>query len=388
MADTYGLIIVGNSGVGKSFLANIILGKQYFKHDFSARSVTHRTESITCILGGKQFRIYNIPGLIEGDEERIAQNRREITRAFEEQKKHSLIVIYVFGHQNGRIRNEDVVTFRAIHNAYTFSPDSLITIVNGLPVDRPNTYNEETQATLIDLLGMRPDHICFIDRLKLGGTHQEDVRTYLIDTILNVRPRIHIKTNEINLMTDDVFQLQSDLDKLQIEMNTERYKHKDVIASMEQEYEAAQRLLVLRRLFCQGKANLRRLVSFGEQQEHLIGIIRRWESEETTYASNPSSDNYILAKTSKIDAEEELTKTFSVQHQINVALNVCRKDIEQICFEIEQIYNGRFDRQYEPVREYYILLDNLRFDSTVIDVQHNFINDLYEFTCLRYGNVE
>ncbi|CAF3199107.1 unnamed protein product [Rotaria sp. Silwood2] len=388
MADTYGLIIVGNSGVGKSFLANIILGKQYFKHDFSARSVTHRTESITCILGDKHYRIYNIPGLIEGDEERISLNRHEISRAFEEQKEHSLVVIYVFGHQNGRIRNEDVVTFQAIHNAYTFNPDSLITIVNALPSDRPNTYNENTQATLIDLLGMKPGHICFIDRLKLGSIQEERTRTYLIDTILNVHPRIHIKNNDISLMADNVLKLQADLDMMQIKLYTEQYEHEDVIASMGREIESAQRVSTLQRLFVQAKANLRRLVSFREQQEHLMSVIGQWEAEEIRYVSDPTSDLYILARISKLDAQEQLTKNFTTQHHINVSLTICRKDIEQICFELEQIYDGRFDRECEPIREYYILLDNLRFDSTVIDVKHDFINDLYAFTCLRFGNIE
>ncbi|CAF4128236.1 unnamed protein product, partial [Rotaria sordida] len=90
----------------------------------------------------------------------------------------------------------------------------------------------------------------------------------------------------------------------------------------------------------------------------------------------------------KQDAQEQLTKNFATQRQINVALNVCQKDIEQICFELEQIYDGRFDRGYEPIREYYVLLDNLRFDPTVIDVQHDFINNLCAFTCRRYGNID
>ena len=237
------LIIVGNSGVGKSFLGNIILGRQYFKHNFSARSVTHQTESITCQLGDKYYRIYNIPGLIEGDEERIALNRREVSRAFEEQTGHSLVVIYVFGHQNGRIRNEDVVTFRAIHNAYTFSSDSLITVINGLPPDRPSTYDKETQATLIGLLGMQPGHVCFINRLKFDGTQEADVRTYLIDTILNARPEIHTRTNDINLMVDDVRGLEAELYKLHTEVESERHEHEAVIANMEREYETTQRLL-------------------------------------------------------------------------------------------------------------------------------------------------
>ncbi|CAF3728753.1 unnamed protein product [Rotaria sordida] len=388
MLDMYGLIIIGNSGVGKSFLANIILGKHHFKHDFSARSVTHRTESTTCILGDKHYRIYNIPGLIEGDEERIALNRREISRAFEEQKEHPLVVIYVFGHQNGRIRNEDIVTFQAIHKAYTLSPDSLIIIVNGLPPDRPNTYNKKTRAALIDLLGMKLDQICYIDHLNSVDIHREDVRKYLIDTILNVHPRIHIKTNNINLMSDDIFELKDDLDILKIQIDNERYEHEDVIESMEREYEAVQRLSVLRRLFCQGKADLYRLKSFREQERHLISVIGQWEAEEIAYADDHSSDHYILAVTNKQDAQEQLTKNFATQRQINVALNVCQKDIEQICFELEQIYDGRFDRGYESIREYYVLLDNLRFDPTVIDVQHDFISNLCAFTCRRYGNID
>ena len=119
----------------------------------------------------------------------------------------------------------------------------------------------------------------------------------------------------------------------------------------------------------------------------MTNTIRQWESEGVRYAHDPTSDLYVLARTNKLDAQEQLTKNFSIQHQINVALNVCRKDIEQICFEFEQIY-GTFDREYEPVHDYYILFDDLRFDSTVIDVPHDFINDLYVFTCLRYGNVE
>ncbi|CAF1449537.1 unnamed protein product [Adineta ricciae] len=381
-ADIYGLVIIGNSGVGKSFLGNIILGKQYFKHDFAARSVTHQTESITCQLGDKYYRIYNIPGLIEGDEERIALNRREVSRAFEEQKEHSLVVIYVFGHQNGRIRNEDIVTFRAIYNAYTFNPDSLIIIVNGLPPDRPSTYDTDTQATLIGLLGIQPGRICFIDRLKLGGPQQIDVRTYLIDIILNVRPQVHTKTNDINLMIDTVPQLEAELNNLRIEMENERHEHEGVIANMEREYEVTQRLLVLRRLFCQAKANLRRLESFREQQEYLIHMLGQWEAEEIAYADEPSSDHYIVAGTNKQDAEEQLAKNLATEDQIDVALNVGRRDIEQICYELGQIYGGKLDR------EYYILFDNMRFDSTIIDVKHSFLNDLYEFTCCRFGGIE
>ncbi len=66
--NQFGLIILGNSGVGKSFLANILLEKEVFKHEFSARSVTHRTEFQEIEIGNHRYAIFNIPGLIEADQ--------------------------------------------------------------------------------------------------------------------------------------------------------------------------------------------------------------------------------------------------------------------------------------------------------------------------------
>jgi DNA replication protein DnaC len=66
--NQYGLIILGNSGVGKSFLANVLLDKDVFKHDFSARSVTHRTEFQEITIGNHCYAVFNVPGLIEADQ--------------------------------------------------------------------------------------------------------------------------------------------------------------------------------------------------------------------------------------------------------------------------------------------------------------------------------
>ncbi len=52
------------------------------------------------------------------------------------------------------------------------------------------------------------------------------------------------------------------------------------------------------------------------------------------------------------------------------------------------MYDGHFSRQYESVREYYILLDDLRFDSSINSIKHSFIEDLDAFTNCRYGNIE
>ena len=73
----YGLIILGNSGVGKSFLANVLLKEDAFTHQFSARSVTHRTEFREVTFNNHRFAIFNIPGLIEGDQ--VSSFQREVS---------------------------------------------------------------------------------------------------------------------------------------------------------------------------------------------------------------------------------------------------------------------------------------------------------------------
>ena len=132
--------------------------------------------------------------------------------------------------------------------------------------------------------------------------------------------------------------------------------------------------LELRRLFFQVKTDLRRLVTLNEHKESLLFIIQCWKSQQEI-----DSGEY---------AEDELSKALSTQRYTEAALDVHRRDIEQICYELEQMYDGDFNHQYEPVREYYILLDDLRFDSSINNTKNSFIEDLCDFTNRRYGNIE
>ena len=124
--DKYGLIILGNAGVGNSFLGNILLGREAFAHEFSAGSVTHTTEYHEIEIGDFTLAIFNIPGLIEADQNRIDLNKKEIDKAF--LSRPNSIVLYVFGNQRGRLRDEDIIAFNAINAAYLFREESLVLV--------------------------------------------------------------------------------------------------------------------------------------------------------------------------------------------------------------------------------------------------------------------
>jgi GTPase SAR1 family protein len=169
-----GLIILGNSGVGKSFLANIIIGNDTFRHQFKATSVTHRTESVEVTIGSHTFTIFNIPGLIEAEQERIDLNKQEIDKAFT--KRPNSIIMFVFGPKNGRIRDRDVMTFNAINAAYSFQPESLVLVVNGVPKTRPNDYEETTLTLLQNLLkgvNVNNGNLCFTDFINVDDANEK-----------------------------------------------------------------------------------------------------------------------------------------------------------------------------------------------------------------------
>jgi hypothetical protein len=174
ISGQYGLIILGNSGVGKSFIANILLGREGFEHKYSSSSVTHCTEFHELDLDKLTLAVFNIPGLIEAEQEHIDLNKREIDKAFTE--RPDSIVMYVFGQQNGRIRDGDVVAFQAINKAYLFRPESLVLVVNGLSKKRPSDYEGRTIVLLQQLLkdvDVNDRNFCFLEEIDANNMEEK-----------------------------------------------------------------------------------------------------------------------------------------------------------------------------------------------------------------------
>ena len=170
-----GLILLGNAGVGKSFLANILAGRDSFIHAISSKSVTHEAECIEIEMGSSSLTIFNIPGLMEAEHEHIDSNIAEIDKAFQE--RPNSMIIFVFGHEHGRIRDEDVTAFHAINAAYSFRSESLAIVVNTLPKNRPSDYEETTVPHLRKLLvntNINSSNIFFADAINPDSIEEKE----------------------------------------------------------------------------------------------------------------------------------------------------------------------------------------------------------------------
>jgi hypothetical protein len=189
--------------VGKSFLANILLGQEAFVHKAAPQAVTTETEFQEIKMGIETFSIFNIPGLIEADQKRIEMNKIEIDKAFRE--RPTSLILYVFGAQGGRIRDEDVVAFNALNKAYPFKLESLMIVVNGVPKDRPKNYEGEVTVLLEKLIKVPCKTLCVLDTInKSNPDERQKLKNKLLQVIVERRPQFHKKEQEIELQCEEV----------------------------------------------------------------------------------------------------------------------------------------------------------------------------------------
>ncbi|CAF1467052.1 unnamed protein product [Adineta steineri] len=219
---TVGLILLGNTGVGKSFLANILLGENTFEHRFSTDSVTNTTEFKSFRASGRRYVVFDVPGLIECDEAAIERNKIQIQQAFEQ--RPNCIVAPVFSNGiSGRLRNEDLVAFNALNNVYHFRPESLLFIINDLPTNYSSCYEEEAAVRLNHLLEMKSLKICFISRIDINSYwKRKQLRMKLLNDFDNRKPSTHRKTGEIVLPLNKIKQLEEEMRKKQDDFEAKR----------------------------------------------------------------------------------------------------------------------------------------------------------------------
>jgi methyl-accepting chemotaxis protein len=230
---------LGNSGVGKSFLANICLQNEKFEHLCKPTAVTTKTEYEELNWDGKSYLIFNIPGLVEAQQEQIDRNKQEINKAF--QDCPNSIVIYVFGTQQGRIRSEDIVAFNALNDAYPFGSKSLVLVVNGIPKDHDQNYEGETKVLLRPMLKMEDacKTMCFLD--TVDKTQPEEITKLsqkFFQAILNAFPKVHEKKQDIQLDVDKIKDLKDEIGQLQTTFNQEREQMLETFRCEQQQHEA------------------------------------------------------------------------------------------------------------------------------------------------------
>lgn len=232
-----GVIFLGNTGAGKSFLANQCFATEKFEHKCKPTAVTTTTECEEVSYNGSTYLIFNIPGLIENNQTQIDRNKREIDKAFD--LCPNSIVIFIFGTQNGRIRNEDVIAFNALNDAYPFDSNSLLIVGNSIPNDRDEYYEGETILLLQKLLQMEDacKHMCFLETINKENQQEiQKLRENLFQRIDDIKPKAHIKEHDIQLNSNDIKVLIDQISQMQREFHSQKEELLQKIRETQQKY--------------------------------------------------------------------------------------------------------------------------------------------------------
>ncbi|UJR07402.1 hypothetical protein I4U23_011688 [Adineta vaga] len=329
-SNKYGLIILGNSGVGKSFLANILLGHEVFAHEVKSSSVTHHTDFMEINIGNVSFAIFDIPGLLEADQSRVDLNKKEIEKAFIQ--RSNSIIIYVFGNQNGRIRDEDVVAFKAINTAYSFQSRALVIVVNGLPRKRAYDYEGTTLVLLQQLLrntDVNNTNVCFLDIIDPdNSTNKQRIKEQLLQVIVNFTPAEHRKRQEIETMSD---RLQSEIKRTreqQAQFEIERKKYMKEIeynqellnkAIREQRSEAESHKKALRRQEEMFERQCQRFEKELERDKNQLEVLRKEMNEAQMYYKQLQNDDKTTSTALK-QAQDEYNELKKQVTQLNTKI--------------------------------------------------------------------
>ncbi len=187
-------------------------------------------------MGNETYAIFNVPGLIEADQKHIEMNKVEIDKAFRE--RPTSLILYVFGSQGGRIRDEDVVAFNALNKAYPFDLKSLVLIVNGLPKDRPKNYEGEVIVLLEELIKVPCRTLCVLDTInKNNQDEKQKLKNKLLQVIVERTPHIHEKKQEIELQSKDVRKAKEQIKALQAAFQENKQMYEEKIKEQQTAYD-------------------------------------------------------------------------------------------------------------------------------------------------------
>lgn len=235
---TYGIIILGNAGSGKSFLCNMIIGSERFEADFRPVAVTQETEHHRITTKQCDYLVYNIPGLVEVNQSQIDRNKKEIMKAFVECP--TSVVIFVWTQIGGRVQNDDVIAFKALNDAYKFKLESLLFVVNNVPVSRPATYEGLFIATLKSSLpSVQISNIdtIFIDSIHMGDKNQTLIaHDKLIKHIVLHPALVQTQHSAIRLQSDELNEMRNIIKNQQKEAEKDRRRFQTQIDTMAEEY--------------------------------------------------------------------------------------------------------------------------------------------------------
>ena len=279
--DEIGIIILGNVGAGKSYIGNLLLGENRFETGFEPDVVTTVTKQEPVMCFEQKYHVYNVPGLIEANEESIERNKCEIYKAF--QMCERSIIIFVWRETGGRAQSDDIIAFNALNSAIEFAPESLMFIVNNVPSNREPEYDAKFIVLLSKLLKsskVSMENTFFLENMRsIKPDVIKSKRDAIWSRLSQMKPSTHKKQIVIVLQLDQLKELKAVLkrqeeeaerDKQGLERKLEKIDNEMQVDSTNSQQDVAEVSNILNRK----QQELQRDRHCGSQQRSILSYMR------------------------------------------------------------------------------------------------------------------
>lgn len=248
--DPVKLIILGNSGVGKSFFCNALVQQTTFNSRFSSSSVTDNVECDVLEHERTPYVVYNIPGLIEADARNSERNKRCIEQAFRHLPEAKTVIVFIVSQEAGRPRNEDICAWMAI-KAYVpqlelHTVAFVVNKINKEEFESPNewlNYQAQTERLLKEQVGGEAN-VAFTYEVpkKLREDYKSGPMVELRLTVLSKMKglvRAHVVPEEGSELRLEKELLQEEMNRLRQKMDEDARRFKEQCEKMTEEHRDA-----------------------------------------------------------------------------------------------------------------------------------------------------
>jgi len=229
---------VGNAGVGKSFILNLLIGvRDHFRHACKADRVTDKLEPfVTKVTFGsgqpREVSVLNIPGILDMEPTLLASNKQMFDSAMAATDKQ--VILSMIGNEGGRPRSEDIYVFQAVHKAYQFSRDSVLFVFNKKPSDADSSYEKRFVELVQKALKWEGGiNSVFVDAFdQADAAAWEASRGKLLGAVRGMLPAHHTKRAEVEIDVETVARLKREDEEAE-------KKRKDALKKQKEEQNAA-----------------------------------------------------------------------------------------------------------------------------------------------------
>ena len=242
------VLLLGNSGAGKSLLCNAILGEDAFEHKMQGTSCTaDNSFSLVELSDGAWAIVCNIPGLIEAETDKIDRNKRAIKAAFELLPGAPTAAVFVLSCVGGRPVAQDYQAIRCTCDYVKIADSAMAVVANGVDWaeldDAPEDYRADITLQTRAITKRPTLRVDFVGKLakavrsNYASAEMRQLQAQLVALLksLSPRPMQPEPGAEIELDTE---KLKSQMQEMKDAMERERAAHAEMMQNERAKWDA------------------------------------------------------------------------------------------------------------------------------------------------------